>query len=357
MILKLIEKNLGEYKMKIKNYFSIILLLLIPLLINLNMSYGGSERRTGTAGAMELLIPVGSRGSAMAGSISSFAAGVEAIHWNPAGVANQQGVEAMFSTLTYIADIRLNYFAVTSNFGDFGTFGISLRSLDFGDIPITTVSLPEGTGGYYSPNYITGGLTYSRKFTDRIHAGITVKVISEKVIRTSAYGVGVDLGVQYISKESGIKLGVTLKNLGPGMTYDGPDLESFVSLPGQEPGSRQRALRLPSAEFELPSTLEIGLGYDLKIADQHMMTFAGDFQNTNFGHDEYRLGAEYGYNDMFFARGGYMISQSQDDNIYGPTFGVGVNIPVESSTIIFDYAYRHVKYFDANQWFTVKVTF
>ncbi|MBI4811031.1 MAG: PorV/PorQ family protein [Ignavibacteriales bacterium] len=343
--------------MKIRKYFSVLLLLLIPLLINVDMTYGGSEKRTGTAGAMELLIPVGSRGSALAGAINSLASGVEAIHWNPAGVANQKGVEAMFSTLTYIADIRLNYFAVTSRFGDFGTFGISLRSLDFGEIPITTVSLPEGTGGTYSPNYITGGLTYSREFTDRIHGGVTVKIISEKIVRTSAYGVAFDFGVQYISKESGIKLGVALKNLGPGMTFDGPDLESFVSIPGQEEGSRQRALRLPGSEFELPSTLEIGLGYDYKVADQHMLTFAGDFQNTNFGNDEYRLGAEYGYNDLFFARGGYMMTQNQDDNIYGPTFGFGINIPVEGSTIIFDYAYRHADYFDANQWFTVKVVF
>lgn len=338
-----------------RKYYSLVLLLLVPLLLSVGPAYGGSNGRVGTAGASELIIPVGSRGSALAGSINALATGVEAIHWNPAGVSIQGDVEAMFSSLSYIADIQLNYFAISSSFGDVGTFGVAVRSLNFGDIPITTTEIPEGTGGIYSPNFITGSLTYSRAFTDRIHGGFTAKLISEKIVRTSAMGFAFDLGVQYVSKDIGLKLGVVLKNLGASMTYDGPDLESFVDIPGQEPGSRQRALRLPGAEFELPSTLEIGLGYDYQVADQHMLTFAGDFQNTNFGYDEYRFGLEYGFNDLFFVRGGYMVfGQNNEDNIYGPTFGAGINIPVEGSTIILDYAYRHAEYFDANQWFTVK---
>jgi hypothetical protein len=349
------EYYTGEFKMKKRNYITVILLLLVPIILTVDLAYGGSDKRAGTAGASEIIIPVGSRGSSLAGSTNALASGVEAIYWNPAGVSNQGGVEAMFSSLSYIADIKLNYFAISSSFGDVGTFGFAIRSLSFGDIPITTTTLPEGTGGNYSPNYITGSLTYSRAFTDRIHGGFTVKMISEKIIRTSAYGVAFDFGVQYLSKDIGLKLGVAMKNIGPSMVYDGPDLESFVNIPGQEPGARQRALRLPSAEFELPSTLEIGLGYDYKVADEHMLTFAGDFQNTNFGNDEYRFGVEYGFNNMFFVRGGYMIyGQNNEDNIYGPTFGAGINIPVEGSTIIFDYAYRHAEYFNANQWFTVK---
>ncbi|MBI5476053.1 MAG: PorV/PorQ family protein [Ignavibacteriales bacterium] len=342
--------------MKKRNYITVVLLLLVPLMLTVDLAYSGSETRVGTAGASEIIIPVGSRGSALSGSINALASGVEAIYWNPAGVSNQGSVEAMFSSLSYIADIKLNYFAISSSFGDAGTFGFAIRSLSFGDIPITTTALPEGTGGTYSPNFITGSLTYSRAFTDRIHGGFTVKMISENIVRTSAVGVAFDFGVQYISKDIGLKLGVAMKNLGPNMTYDGPDMESFVSIPGQEPGSRQRALRLPGASFELPSTLEIGLGYDYKVADQHMLTFAGDFQNTNFGNDEYRMGVEYGFNNMFFVRGGYMLfGKTNDDNIYGPTFGAGINIPVEGSTIILDYAYRHAKYFDANQWFTIKL--
>jgi hypothetical protein len=329
-------------------------LALLLVLVGVQSVFAGSENRKGSAGAMELLLPVGSRGSALSGSLNAVATGVEAIHWNPAGMVRSNGVEAMFSTMKYLADIKVNYFAVATNFGDAGSFGFAIRSVDFGDIPITTTDAPEGTGGNFSPNFITGSVTYARAFTDRIHGGVTAKLVSERVIHTTAAGLAFDFGVQYVSKETGLNLGVTLKNLGPQMRFDGPDLESFVPVPGQEPGSRPRALRLPGAEFELPSTLEIGLGYNYRMNDDNALAFMGDFQNTNFGNDEYRLGAEYAWNNQLFIRGGYMMSQNQEDNIYGPTFGVGFNIPVEGASIMFDYAYRQVDFFDANQWFTVK---
>lgn len=343
--------------MKTINKKPAFLLVLALVLVSVQALYGGSENRRGTAGAMELLLPVGSRGSAMGSSLNAVAMGAEAIHWNPAGVVRTPGVEAMFSTMSYIADIRLNYFALSSSFGDFGSIGVSLRSLDFGEIPITTVNSPEGTSGTYSPSYITGGLTFSRAFTDRIYGGITAKLVSENVIRTSASGIAFDFGVQYGSSEVPIRLGIALKNLGPSMKFDGPDMEYFADIPGQDPGSRPRALRLPGAEFELPSTLEIGVGYDYKLADQHALVLSGDFLNNNFGSDEYRVGAEYNYDDRFFVRAGYAAAQNEDDNIYGPTFGVGVNVPVEGSRISFDYAYRQVEFFDANQWFTLRIGF
>lgn len=343
--------------MKTKNVLPAVLLLITLVVLCVRVSYAGSDNRKGTAGAMELLFPVGSRGPAMSGSINAVTTGVEAIRWNPAGMARGKGVEAMFSTMSYIADIRVNYFALSSTIGDIGSLGISMQSINFGDIPITTIQAPEGTGGTYSPNYINGGLTFSRAFTDRIHGGVTVKYISERVIRTSASGLAFDFGVQYVSMETGVNLGVALKNLGPEMAFDGPDLESFAEIPGQDPGSRPRALRLPGAEFELPSTLELGLGYLYKVNDQNNIELSGNFQNTNFGSDEYKFGVEYGYHDALFLRGGYALNQNQDDNIYGASFGVGVKIPVSSSSIIVDYAWRHADFFDANQWVTVKIGF
>jgi hypothetical protein len=340
--------------MNIKKELFAYLLILLMLAVCVIPTYAGSERRVGTSGATELTIPVGSRGSALSGSVNAVASGVEAIYWNPAGLAKSKGVEAMFSSLAYIADIRLNYFAVTSNFGDVGTVGLSLRTLDFGDIQETTELLPEGTGGTFSPNYITIGLSYSRSFTDRIFGGFSAKIINEKILQTSASGIAFDFGVQYVSS-MGIKLGVTLKNLGPNMTFDGPDLESFANISGQEAGARQRALRLPGASFELPSTLEIGVGYDYRADDDNLVTVTGTFQNTNFGNDEFRAGVEYSYRDMFFVRAGGMRTQNNEDNIYGPTFGAGVSMPIEGATIMFDYAYRQAEFFDANQWFTLKV--
>jgi hypothetical protein len=333
-----------------------IVYALMLIAVGLSMAYGGSENRRGTAGALELLLPVGARSSALSGSLNSSITGVEAINWNPAGVGREQFTEAMFSTFNYIADIKMSFAGVAVNFGGTGTFGISMRMMDFGDIPITTVNLPEGTGGYFSPRYVTFGITYSNRFTERISGGATLKYVSESVMRTSATGIAFDIGIQYLSS-SGISLGVVLKNLGPSMKYDGNDLEFYSTIPVQEPGSANRPLRLEGSEFELPSTLEIGIGYDLKLAEQHIIGFNGNFQNSNFGSDEFRMGVEYGWNNLIFLRGGYSQTSTQSNYIYGPSFGVGVKIPVGATTAVTcDYAYRVVDRFDANQWLTLKLS-
>jgi hypothetical protein len=266
-------------------------------------------------------------------------------------------VQAMFSNLQYIADIKLNYFAVSSAFEGIGSFAFSLRSMDFGDIPVTTVDNPEGTGETFSPNYIVGSLTYSRAFTDRIYGGFTMKLISETINRTSTSGLAFDFGVQYFS-DFGLKLGVALKNLGPQLKYDGPDLEYYTVLPNQEPSSRARAVKLGAADFELPSTLEIGVGYDIKPTEGHVISVMGTFENANFGNDEFHGGVEYAFQDLVFLRGGYaMQTPDNTDNIYGATFGAGLKLNVESTTFYLDYAYRATDFFKANQWFTVKVGF
>jgi hypothetical protein len=73
------------------------------------------------------------------------------------------------------------------------------------------------------------------------------------------------------------------------------------------------------------------------------------------------MGLELGYvyEDMkLFARGGYSaIPQDSDNNIYGPTYGVGIGYNLGGANLVVDYGYRTVKYFNANQVFSVKLEF
>ena len=343
----------GDSAMRRRGLFYLALLLVFVLIGS--TAYAGDETRTGTAGALELLIPVGARSAALSGSTIASTSGADAIFWNPAGISRLEGTDVLFNSMSYIADIKINYFAVASNFGGTGTVGLSLKTLNFGEIPVTTVALPEGTGGTFSPNYITFGLSYSNKFTDRIYGGFTAKYVSEKILETSATGVAFDIGIQYLSS-SGLKLGVVLKNVGPQMKFDGSDGAYYVLLPNQQTGSAQRAVNLEKAGFELPSTLEFGVGYDLTLpSDVGVLSINAAFQNSNFGDDEFRGGLEYAWNNILFLRGGIMRTQNQSNNIYGPTFGIGVNIPLGGTSIMFDYSYRKVDYFDGNQWIGVKL--
>lgn len=342
-----------------KNFTKILKISVLSLFVVAEIFAGGG-RRNGTAGAQELLIPIGARGLAFNGAYIAGLEGIEAIYYNPAGVGySKSGTEAMFSHMSYIGDIGVSYAAVTSNFEGFGTLGFSVKTLDFGDIPVTTEENPYGTGATFSPTFVTLGLTYANALTDRIRVGVNVNMVTEKIVRSSATGIAFDIGVQYngIASVDGLKLGVVLKNFGAQMKFDGPDLVRKAIDPNSLRG--EQFYLIDAASFELPSQLELGVAYERYFAQDYRFIVATSFQNNNFANDEYKLAGEFGFQNMLFLRAGYSYApEALDDQetIFGPTFGAGFNVNA-GIDITVDYAYRWARYFDANHMFAIKLGF
>jgi hypothetical protein len=337
-----------------------ILVVILTLLVSVSNIYASGGNRTGTAGAEELAIPVGTRGIAMGTGNVANSFGIEALYWNPAGAATlEHSVDILFSHMSYIADIGVQYGAVATNIEGFGVLSLSLKSLSVGDIPITTTTNPDGTGATFAPQFIVAGLTYSKLLTERIAVGATVNYISETIDKVSANGVSFNAGVVYkdLGDVSGLNLGVVLSNLGPQMKYSGSGLLQLSTVPGL---NRPPAYNLiNAASFDLPSSFQLGLSYQPVINEINTLQFSGTFQNNNFSGDEYKVGAEYGYDNMFFLRGGYSLSpKSQDpDYIYGFTAGVGINYSLQGIALKVEYAFRQVKYIGNNQVFSLQLGF
>ncbi|HTR80087.1 MAG TPA: PorV/PorQ family protein [Bacteroidota bacterium] len=336
------------------------------LLLASAVCVAGDDSKTGTAGAEELLLPVGGRSIALAGANLANVDGIEAVFWNPAGVAIMQGDgEATFSHMNYFADIGLEYGSIGFKAEGIGTFALSVKSLDFGDIQQTTEDQPEGTGVTFSPTFAVFGLTFARELTDRISVGVTAKYISEKIINTSANGFGFDMGVKYKfgpnTPLNGLKFAVAVKNLGPQMQYDGTDLDQEVVPPNSAANAQEEPLRFTTLAFELPSTIELGLAYDYMISPDNRFSIAGVFQNSNFGSDQYRIGGEYAFNEIFFLRGGYTYAplegSSTNSTIFGLCAGAGAAIDLGGVQARLDYAYEQTKYFVGTNTISVTLGF
>ncbi|NUM74844.1 PorV/PorQ family protein [candidate division KSB1 bacterium] len=342
--------------------------LIVSVLLIAAQAFAGTGKRKGTAGAQELLLPVGSVGTALGGANLAHVSGLEAMFWNPAGLAaSPHSAEVMVSHLRYIADVNVNYVAGNFKSGDFGALGLSIKSLDFGEIPVTTEVSPDGTGEMFAPTFLTLGLTYSRAMTDRIHFGTNVKVVTERIMRESANGLAFDFGLQYATG-TGLNLGVALKNIGPNMKFDGGDLEVFTKDISDRPDTEGENTRIPLSSFELPTSLEIGLSYNLKFGETGNLMLMTTFLNNNFSLDEYRFGGEYSVNDRMFIRGSYVLGYDADEDkirtsdkdnfIWGPSVGAGMNFNLGQSLLFnLDYAIRFTELFDNNQWFTLQVKF
>jgi hypothetical protein len=340
---------------KIFNFLTIVFVLLLSL----DVVYAGGGNRTGTGGASELLIPVGPRGIAMGEANVATSYGLESLFWNPAGVARMENSsQVLFSHMSYIADIGVEYGAVAANFEGFGALALSIKALSIGDIPVTTTQNPDGTGATFSPQMVVAGLCYSRQLTDRISVGLTGNFISETLGDVSASGVAFDVGVIYddLANLNGLSIGVVLKNIGPSMTYTGTSL--LVSGAVGELNRPPQYYTIEAAPFELPSNFQLAAGYKPVIDEMNSLQFSGIYQNNNFSGDEAKLGGEYGYNNMFFVRAGYQFAMQETDNyIYGFTAGAGINYDIEGFGIRVDYAFRDTKYFDGSHIFALTLGF
>ena len=341
---------------------SVVCLVLLFGIVTMTAD-AANKNRTGTAGAQELLIPVGARGIAIGASSMVFSRGVEAIYWNPAGLSRMEfGVEAMLSHMTYFADINVTYGALGVKVGDFGTLGFSLKSIGFGQIPVTTEQFPDGTGEQYSPTYLNIGVTYSKLLTDRISVGVTGTVISERILSMSASGAAFNVGIQYHNLGiTGLDVGVSVRNIGPNMKFDGSNLLKQATT-GDTRGTQW--YKVETASFEMPSSMEIGLGYSRSFDEYNTLQVGALFRNNNYLEDEYNLGGEYSFQNTIFLRGGYTFSPQTDVDaagargyIYDFTAGLGFHASMSGLDLSFDYAYRHMKYFDANNIVTMRLGF
>jgi hypothetical protein len=322
-------------------------------------AHAAGQNRAGTAAATELLIPVGARDMALGGASVATTRGLEALHWNPAGLARAEtDASLMFSTMSYLADIRVNYLAVSGSFASIGSFAIDLKALDTGDIPITTEQQPDGTGGTYSPTFFTLGVHYSKDLTDRISVGGTTHYVVNRIERVDATALSFSAGLQYanLADIAGLDMGVAIKHIGSRVEYDGSALLGRGQLDD---------LRRPPADYkiqaasaDLPSIFEIGLGYRMAPA-VGQVNVTSVFRHNNYADDQVRGGVEYVLNDMFTLRGGFDYATGSDtDYIYGTSFGFGLKADIGGlEGIRIDYAYSSVDYFDALNTFTFQVGF
>jgi hypothetical protein len=348
--------NARRLKMKIKTAFINLIVLL--------MAAGqlmASGKKLGTAGAVELTIPMGAQNVAMAGSNIANITGTEAMYWNPAGLAGIQKVAANFSYMNYFADMNISYFAVASKVQGLGVMGVTLQAMNIGDIAVTTIENPEGTGEVLSPNFLTLSGTYARAFTERINFGLNAKLVSERVGNMSATALAFDFGLQYVSP-IGVDFGIVMRNYGTNLKYDGTGIEFDSDVPWANPNATSRKTKLDMASHELPISMSLGAGYRMKLADIHGLNLTGVYTNSSYDLDYLNAGAEYNLNDLFFVRGGYvyaMYPEGYPENAkeyqYGLTAGFGAKISLNSKTICFDYAYRSMDLFDANQYFSIGI--
>ena len=310
--------------------------------------FAGNPDRAGSAGATQLLINPWTRSSGWALANSSMVKGVEAMYGNVAGLANTRKTELAFANTQWLSGsgVSINSIGFGQKLGS-GVLGITATTFSFGDIPVTTVDQPEGGQGNFRPTMANIGLAYSKEFSNSIYGGLLLRVVSESIANVRSSGVAFDAGIHYVTGEKdNMHFGIALKNVGPPMNFSGDGM-SVQGLLVQ--GSEQLTLEQRSADFELPSMLNIGAAYDLYFGELSRLTLAGNFTSNSFTRDQFVFGAEYAFKKMFHLRAGYLWedgitnSDLRSTVFTGPSAGLSVDFPFgeeKMSAIAVDYSYR-----------------
>ncbi|HIL86611.1 MAG TPA: PorV/PorQ family protein [Candidatus Marinimicrobia bacterium] len=349
--------------MKMKNTFKIFL----GFAVLVSALTAGTVRSQGTAGASQLLIPVGTETVALSGTNVSTVSGVDALFTNVAGLARHTGgLQGTVSTTSYIADIDVTYAGMVMSMGETGTFGMTLKALDFGDIPKTTAFAPEGDGQTFSPSFFTATAGFARAFSDRVNVGVAAKLISETIEETSATGFAFDVGVQYKFPDQPLTIGVAMKNVGSRMHYDGINLDQNLTPEGSESGSSSETFRIVADNFALPTSLDLSVTYSLL----DKLDLSTTFTNHSYQSNTLAIGAKYSLGSAWVGAATTMTvgDDSQPSDVtdadweewsgtnWGASMGAGVTVPIGDYTMHVSYAMRTAnEYFDDHS--TMQVTF
>jgi hypothetical protein len=309
----------------------------------------GNPDRAGSAGASQLLINPWSRSSGWALANTSTLRGVEGMFGNVAGLAHTHKTEIMFSNTRWLegSGVKVNSVGLGQKLGESGVIGLSATTLNYGDLPVTTVNQPEGGLGTFSPTSANIGIAYAKEFSNSIYGGLLFRVVSESIASVRTSGIAFDAGIQYVTGPTdNVHFGIALKNVGPAMSFSGDGLAVQGLLVS---GSDQLTLEQRSEAFELPSMLNIGAAYDFNFGELSRLTIAGNFTSNAFTRDQFIIGAEYAFKKMFHLRAGYLYEDgiTNDEKrvtvFTGPSAGLSVDLPFgaeKMSAFAIDYSYR-----------------
>ncbi len=337
-------------KSKIK-FLSLSLLLVISYKVN-------AQDKVGSTAAQFLGITAGARGSAMGSAYVALSDDASGMFWNPSGLARGKGSSVSFSNMSWFVDTQIQDASVVIDSDTKGSFALSVRALNYGEIDVRTIERPEGTGERFTPKDLTIAFSYSKFITDRFSLGASTRYVQQKIWNESAIGFGIDLGMIYQTDFKNLKIGMSILNFGTDMTLSGDDLRRPIDIDESIEGNNDRLeAYLGVKDWPMPLVFRVGIAMDLVDITNHKVIFALDAKHPNDNSESLDVGLEYGFNDLFFLRGGYrslFSSQIEDQSITG---GFGLKYEVSGVTANLGAAYMTHEFLNNPLLWTLEIQF
>jgi hypothetical protein len=317
-----------------------------------------AQNKVATTAAAFLTIATDARAAAMGGAQVALEGGPNSAHWNPASLSRFGGSGVDFASADWFVDSQYHYVA-TGIETPMAHIGISVMVLDYGEMEVTTISNPEGTGELFNPKDISVGLTVAKNITNRFSAGATFKYVQQKIWSEKSTGMGMDLGVFYDTGFHNLRIGMSMSNFGADMSLSGKDLRRAIDIdPNIEGNNPRLGASLEVSEWPMPLLFRVGISVDPWSTETQRLTLTMDAMHPNDNSESASFGIEYGFRNFFFLRGGYRQAFSDiiDDGGLTGGFGLAYRVSLDV-TAHFDYVFQDYGDLGTPQMWTLGVTF
>lgn len=312
----------------------LFLFLALPLTTSAQVLPSFGSDRAGTVGFQFLKIPTDPRSIALGEAVVTHATGADALFWNPALAAVGSGYHVGVARASHFNGtlFTTNQIGGIAPLGSFSV-GLSLQTLDSGEMDVTTEFEPFGSGERFRFLDLAAGLTIAQQLTDLFSYGVTVKAVHESVAEISTTTAALDLGIHYRIGTTGAAMGVAIRHFGVDADPDG----ELTRLDPATPGGV-----VVENDFEtitLPTTFLLGLSYDaLRTNPDHALTLSSQLYRPNDNAESLSLGGEYTFREALVLRAGYRFGVEE----YVASFGGGVHVRALGAAARVDYGFTRL---------------
>lgn len=273
----------------------------------------------GSTSANFLELDVGARPAAMAGAFTGLANSVDAIAYNPAGLARLPRGELTFMHNQYLPGMRQEWLAFAQPTADFGTIAVSLNTVAVD--PFGAYTADDAPIGKVSASETALGGAYAIRLPFGVSVGAGGQILRSKLGNRTATSTALDFGAHFKPAPL-IEFGAALLHVGP-------------------------PLRYVSDDSPLPRTLKVGVALhplfwldDLRV-DQRFIDHVSLLLDASLPQDQSVLIAsavELAYGPLYIRGGG------RSGGYAGPGYTAGIGLAVSrldknKPELDFDYAF------------------
>jgi hypothetical protein len=255
-----------------------------------------------------LNLNVDARSSSMAGSFVSVDNDVNAIFYNPAGLATLKGKQASIGFFKYLMDINSGNISYSQKYKELGYIGAGIRFVNYGTFDKYDESYQNL--GNFGASDLALSLGYANVYKENFKYGANAKFIYSNIDEYSSIGLALDLGALYTFPEQKLNFGISVLNLGT-------QVKKYISTNESLPLDIR--IGMTKSLENLPLTVNIGFA---RLADSYDK-FYERFKNIV-------VGGEFVLNDYVLLRVGYNNAERKNFKtgssigISGFSAGVGI---------------------------------